>query len=283
MQSPVIMKMLSMQSNFTPTENEISQFVIKNQDFVITSTISDIAEKTGTSEASINRFVRKIGFRGFNNFKIALAQNKFQEELLDENDDNMNVVESMSHDYRQLIMNTSALLETEDIDRTISLIKKSRIIHIVSMSHIGFVAQEFSFKLQSLGYIVQVHLDIIDIHLTIPNLEKEDLIFVIAPSLQTKDLFPFVTSAKDKEAKIVAITSHDFSKLEDITDIRFITSDKNSAKNSLTMSNSIVTLFVTDIIIESLLRSDKNLRQRKLNTDTIVSNHQVINHYYYDI
>lgn len=271
-----------MQSSFTPTENEISQFVIKNRDFVITSTISDIAEKVGTSEASVNRFVRKIGFKGFNNFKIALAQNKFQEELIEE-DENVNVIESISNDYRQIVLSTSALIELEDVNKTVELIKHKRIVHIVSLYNYRFAAEEFAHKLETTGFHVKTHFDTIDIHLTIPNLTHDDLIIVMAPSLQTRDLFPFVTEAKGRNTTVIAITSHDFNKLEDITDIRFITSDKNTARNSLTMTNTLMALFVSDIIYESLLRSDKNLRQRRMNSDTISSSNQVINHYYYDI
>lgn len=281
MQSTAIMKIMSMQSSFTPTENEISQFVIKNRDFVMTSTISDIAEKVGTSEASVNRFVRKIGFRGFNNFKIALAQNKFQEELIEESE-NVNVIESISNDYRQIVLSTSALIETEDVNQTVSLIKKSKVIHIVSLYNYRFAAEEFAYKLETTGFLVKTHFDTTDIHLTIPNLTQDDLVIVMAPSIQTRDLFPFVTEAKGRNITIIAITSHDFNKLDDVTDIRFITSDKNTARNSLTMSNTLMALFVSDIIYEALLRSDKNLRQKRMNSDTISSSNQVINHYYYD-
>ena len=283
MHSPVIMKMLSMQTNFTPTENEISQFIIQNEEFVISNTISNLADEIQTSEASINRFVRKIGYRGFNNFKIALAQTKFQEEVLEELEENINAIESVSSDYRQMILNTSALLDIDDIDKTINLIKEARIIRIVSLPHNGFVAHEFSNKLEAIGFTSKIHQDIVDINLLVQNLDESSLVFIMAPSIQTKDLYTFAINVKDRGAKLVVITSHDFATLSDITDVKLITSDKNSSRNPLSMSNSLMTAFVTDTIYESLLRSDKNLRQKRLNSDTVINNQQVMNNYYYDM
>lgn len=283
MNSPVIMKMLSLQTNFTPTENEISQFIVKNQDFVITNTIISLAEAVKTSEASINRFVRKIGYRGFNNFKIALAQNKFQEEVLDDLLDSGNVIESVSADYRQMILNTSALMNSTDIERIITLIKKSVFIRVVSPSHNGFVANDFASKLESVGFNTKVYKDNIEISLSLQNLNNESLVFVIAPSIQTKDLYSFVTNAKERGAKVVVITSHDFNDLDDLTDVKIIVSDKNISRNPMSMSNSLVNLYAVDTIFEALLRSDKNLRQKKLNSDAVINNQQVMSHYYFDM
>ena len=72
--SPVISKIISMQISFTMSESEIAQYVIRQPEKVINSTITAVAKHTGTSEASINRFCKKIGYKGFNGFKIALAQ-----------------------------------------------------------------------------------------------------------------------------------------------------------------------------------------------------------------
>ena len=68
MVSPVISKIVAMQQSFTVSENEIAQYVIHNADAVVASTITTIAQNTNTSEASINRFCKKIGFKGFNAF-----------------------------------------------------------------------------------------------------------------------------------------------------------------------------------------------------------------------
>ena len=59
MQSAVLLKIKSLESTFTTSEYEISQFVTEHPDFVIANTITTLAKKINTSEASINRFCKK--------------------------------------------------------------------------------------------------------------------------------------------------------------------------------------------------------------------------------
>lgn len=285
MTSTVVMKIMSLQSSFTSSENEISQFVIKNQDFVITNTITELAKKIGTSEASVNRFCKKIGYKGFNSFKISLAQSNFNSGITTTNEGNLsdaNVIESMSNDYRQMILNTSAMMNEQDLTSSAQLIKEAKCIHIIALINTSFVANEFAFKLGLIGLNVKVHIDILDIHLCVPNLEENDLVIAIVPSLLSKDIYPTLINAKERSAKIILITSYDSAKFNDIIDIKLITPDKIIAKNSFSLSNSLMSLFVVDLIFEILLREDKTFRQKKLSSDSIVNTHQMIDTYLFD-
>lgn len=77
----VIAKIISLKQKFTYGENQIAQFVIHNSEFISQHTITALANEIGVSETSINRFCKKIGFKGFNDFKIAIAQDTFYREM----------------------------------------------------------------------------------------------------------------------------------------------------------------------------------------------------------
>lgn len=284
MTSVVISKIISLQSSFTVSENEISQFVINNTDFVITNTITNLAKAIGTSEASINRFCKKVGYKGFNNFKIALAQSTSNNtrEIQNYLNKDTNIIESVSLDYRQLINNTSAMLNEEALIKSANLIKEANNIHIISLINTSFVANEFAFKLSLIGLNVKSHTDILDIHLCTSNISSKDLLIVIVPTLLCKDIYPALIASKERGAKIISITSNDSPKLNDIVDVKLITADKIIAANSLSLSNSLMTLFTIDLIYALLLRDNKSLRQCKMNSDTIVSTHQTIDRYLID-
>jgi DNA-binding MurR/RpiR family transcriptional regulator len=96
----VIAKIISRQKNLTFSENEIANFVINNAEFVINNTITNIAIETKVSETSITRFSKKTGFKGFNDFKIALAQDNFYRNLKanDKSRDNNTLIDSIASD-----------------------------------------------------------------------------------------------------------------------------------------------------------------------------------------
>lgn len=283
MQSTVIMKIMSLQASFTVSENDIAQFVNKNPEFVITSTITELAKKIDTSEASINRFCKKIGYRGFNNFKVALAQSNFQREQAEQSliSDN-NVIEAMSADYRSMVLNASAMLEMDEIKNAVTLIKRATTIHVIALYTTSFVAQEFSFKLRQLGLNVRVYTEMLEIQLSMQNIGSNDLVFTIVPSVASRDVISFLTMAKEREAHVILLAGNDSTKISDSVDVKLIVPDRMLSNDPLVFSNSMTYLFATDILIAEMIKTDKKLREKKMASDTVISSFQSANSSLFD-
>ena len=144
MVSTVISKIISMQPNFTISENTISQFIINHAEQILTTTITALADDTKTSEASINRFCKKLGYKGFNGLKIALAQEKFYNNMIQENNPNSNnFIASITSDYRNMINSTAAMLEENTVFSAADAIRQAKNINIFSISSTSFIAKEF--------------------------------------------------------------------------------------------------------------------------------------------
>ena len=60
-------------SGLSPILEKVSRFVSENPDFVMRHTITELADSIETSEGSITRFCRAFGFKGFSDFRTALA------------------------------------------------------------------------------------------------------------------------------------------------------------------------------------------------------------------
>jgi DNA-binding MurR/RpiR family transcriptional regulator len=277
----VISKIVSMQSSFTVSENEIAQYVMNNAETVVTNTISAIAKKTNTSEASINRFCKKLGFKGFNSFKISLAQDNFFNSSMRENSEGESdgLISSMNSDYRQMIKSTSAMVDESVFTIAAEAVKEARIVYIFSYSSTAFVAGELGFKLAAIGKNAKVVTDVDLMRISAVNIEPLDLAVVIAPTLLTRELYPVVSSCKERGAKVLAITSYDSPKLNSLVDFKFVTSDKITTQNSLVMSNSLMFLFVVDVLFSAMLKDDKAMRAKKLASDAAMRSGQVLDNY----
>ncbi len=284
MVSNVISKIVSMQHSFTMSENEISQYVINHPDLVVSSTITTIAKETGTSEASINRFCKKIGYKGFNGFKIALAQENFYNNIMKQNSytgDN-GFISSVTADYRQMLMNTSAMIDEATVMKAVDYIRSSKNISIFSLSNIALIARELQFKFDQIGIRSKAFTDIIDMRIQATNLSPGDLSIFIAPTIMMRDIYQVANASLERGAKNLTITSYDSPKLNDLSDFKFIISDKIIANNSVSLSNNIMFLYIIDIIYTALLASDKSYRQKKLNSDAILNNFQMMDSFGYD-
>lgn len=284
MVSTVISKIVSLQHSFTLSENEISQYVINHPDLVVSSTITTIAKETGTSEASINRFCKKIGYKGFNGFKIALAQENFYNNMMKQNSYSTEngLISSVTSDYRQMLMNTSAMLDESLVLEAVKFIKTAKNIHIFSLANVALIARELQFKFDQIGIQSKSFTDIIDMRIQATNIVAGDLSIFIAPTIMMRDIYQIANASLERGAKNLTITSYDSPKLNDISDFKFIISDKIVTNNSVSLSNNIMFMYIIDIIYTALLGSDKSLRQKKLNSDAIINNHQMMDSYGFD-
>lgn len=282
MVSTVISKIISMQPNFTISENTISQYVINNAEQVLTTTITTLANEIGTSEASINRFCKKLGYKGYNGLKIALAQADFYNTMVQDNPSNGNFITSVTADYRNMLNNTAALLDETTIFEAVEAIKRANNVNIFALANTAFIAREFKFKLEMIGIRAKDFTNLLSMSVQASNITPGDLSVFIAPSIMLKDIFHVASTSVDRGGKNLTITSVDSPKLNDIADYKFIVSDKIITSNSVALSNNLMYLYITDILYSALLGSDKSLRQKKLNSDAIINNHQIMDSYIFE-
>lgn len=114
------------------------------------------------------------------------------------------------------------------------------------------------------------------------NIIEGDLSIFIAPTIMLRDIYQIANASIERGAKNLTITSYDSPKLNDISDYKFVISDKIVANNSVSLSNNLLFLYIVDVIYTALLGSDKSLRQKKLNSDAILNNYQMMDSYGFD-
>ena len=81
---------------------------------------------------------------------------------------------------------------------------------------------------------------------------------------------------------VISITSYDSPKLSDLIDHKFIISDKITTRYSVSISNTLMYLYVVDVLYCALLENDRSLKQRRMNSDTILSNQQQMDNYFFE-
>ena len=64
----------------TNTEKKIAEYVLNNYDKVLNCNITELAEGAGVSDASVVRFCKSIGYKGYQDFKINAAKDVLPQE-----------------------------------------------------------------------------------------------------------------------------------------------------------------------------------------------------------
>lgn len=61
-------------SSLVPSEARVARLVIEAPAEVIHLSVTELADEANTSATTVMRFCRRLGFKGYQDFKIALAQ-----------------------------------------------------------------------------------------------------------------------------------------------------------------------------------------------------------------
>ena len=119
---------LSNEKLFTKSEIEVINFIKENPNLVLNMTIGELANQTFSSNTTIIRICKKLGFNGFRDFKIEYLRNieslKYLNNETDftlpfqENEPTWQIINSISNVYKDsinLINSELNIAELEDI------------------------------------------------------------------------------------------------------------------------------------------------------------------------
>ena len=73
MSSPVLIEIKSRYPQMNEAMRRIADYVISSESDIIYLKASDFAEKSGVSTASVSRFVKLLGYKNFNEFRLKMA------------------------------------------------------------------------------------------------------------------------------------------------------------------------------------------------------------------
>ncbi|MFF3151621.1 MurR/RpiR family transcriptional regulator, partial [Streptomyces sp. NPDC057927] len=138
-------------------------------------TVTGLAELTGTSEATVVRTARLLGYPGYRDLRLALAGLAAQQQSgrapavtadIAVDDPIADVVAKLAYDEQQTLADTAAGLDTVQLGAAVTALAAARRIDIYGVGASGLVAQDLAQKLLRIGLIAHPHSDP---HLAVTN------------------------------------------------------------------------------------------------------------------
>lgn len=130
-----LMVLREIKKELTPKEVEIVEFIEQNDQVVIRCSITELALKCKASESSIVRLCKKMGYKGFQEFKIALAQNsssddsvKYLQQDVELGDSAGDISAKVFQASIQALKDTVTILSAENMEKAVELVGNAKII-----------------------------------------------------------------------------------------------------------------------------------------------------------
>jgi DNA-binding MurR/RpiR family transcriptional regulator len=144
------------EDEFTETSKKISVKILQTPDSIIHMTIVQTAELCGTSEASIVRFCKMLGYEGFNDFKINLAGelsivNEPILPALQAGDDDITVLHKVFAAEIKAMQDTSSALDAETFKRAVESVFHANKVEFYACGNSNAIAQDAHYRLLKIG------------------------------------------------------------------------------------------------------------------------------------
>lgn len=129
--SSSIGKIQAASKGLSPKLRAIADHIVKEPKDVVHLSIIQLAEKTKSSEATIFRLCKRLGFSGYQDLKIALAQEIVQEpvqhihEEMSPDDDIEVIIRKVFRTNISGLTDTFQLLDPADVEKAVEMIHRA--------------------------------------------------------------------------------------------------------------------------------------------------------------
>lgn len=238
-------------SQYTAADKTFFNFLCADPVFVINNSIVSVAQKAGISEATITRFSRKAGFKGFNELKLMLSQGQIKEEV--ENTVGQDIFSSVAEDYGSLVKNSLALIEEEKLLFFIEKLQTASRVKFYGVGSSGYAAKEIVFRMVKLNISAFCYTEGHYMKTDGALSRQGELIVALSLSGLTSDVSDALKAGRENGAFGVAITNYEDSPLAKEADLILIIPTKNHFKMGQVLSPQLGILFLFDCIIARII------------------------------
>lgn len=261
---------VSLKNKMTKKEKEISIYILNNMKEILSLTSSEMADNIGVSQSSIIKFIKKLGFNKFGEFKIQVTkelenakQNKdkiHNEIYLDDSLEDLSA--KVFNETVKAMEDTLKTIDHKYFENVIDVIRQSHKILLIGSGMSSIVAKDLEIKLIKIR-IDALHYESSHMQLMkLATMDEQDLVIAISHRGETEDVIDVIKKAKKKGIKVLSITSIEKNTVADLSDFNLkVISEENNFRSSA-ISSRMAQLILNDIIFLRLTQTDYEKRKK---------------------
>ena len=203
-------------NEFTAAEAAFAEYVLQHEDLIFKS-ITLATEESGIGYGTVIRFCQKLGFSGFQDFKIRLAVESGAGSTK-EGDSKPGWLERRSATAAQQIATTARSIGEPDLQAIAKAIAGARFVLAIGVAGSFPVAVELAYRLGRMGVLARAECDTHVQAISSSLLGPDDVLFAISSSGSTKEVLDCARLARGRGARVVALTNYAKSPLTEEAD-----------------------------------------------------------------
>ncbi|MBX5000952.1 MurR/RpiR family transcriptional regulator [Rhizobium lentis] len=253
----------------TPLEAKVVDTVFALRDFSDDTSLKQIADDAGVSEAMVVKITKKLGFAGYRDFRAAVSQYNRQptaemHQELSVDDTSQEIVQKVFRTSINALEETLSILDMEAFDRAADLIHRAKQRDFYGVGGSAQIARDVSHKFLRIGVRASV---IDDSHMMLMSaslLVDGDIAIGFSHSGNTTAVIEAIQLARRNGARTIAITNYNSSALAQAADVVLCSTAQGSPLMGENAAARIAQLNILDAVFVAVAQRDYKAAERNL-------------------
>ena len=272
-------KRIELCDSMTPLESEIASYILNNKDAVTKLKIQELADILFISKSAIHRFVKKIGFNGFNDLKVSIA--KENADLLENNsyinvnypfqakDNPRQIAFKLLELYEKAIKDTFEYVDLDQIKAVSQLIDSADVIDVYTHAHNSNIAENFQDKMLTIGKSVNCPSSFYNQRLTVLASDQKHVAIILSYSGKATFILPIVKKLYEKGVKVIQIGKAGSNYYSQYVTYHLSISDSENNRDRMSQFSSHIAMQYIMDVLYGCIYNEKREQNTKYIYDSI--------------
>jgi len=272
-------KRIELCDSMTPLESEIASYILNNKDAVTKLKIQELADILFISKSAIHRFVKKIGFNGFNDLKVSIA--KENADLLENNsyinvnypfqakDNPRQIAFKLLELYEKAIKDTFEYVDLDQIKAVSQLIDSADVIDVYTHAHNSNIAENFQDKMLTIGRCVNCPSSFYNQRLTVLASDQKHVAIILSYSGKATFILPIVKKLYEKGVKVIQIGKAGSNYYSQYVTYHLSISDSENNRDRMSQFSSHIAMQYIMDVLYGCIYNEKRKQNTKYIYDSI--------------
>jgi RpiR family transcriptional regulator, carbohydrate utilization regulator len=252
----------SFYSKLSEKEKKIADYILEKPEIIIHRTINEVADDLNIADATVFRFAKRIGFKGFQAMKIALASEITTSSRIHQQepalvDHEKTLTEKIFKSNIRTLQKTLQMIDSHSIRMAVDLIVQAESVSFFGTGNSASIAMNAFYKFADSGVKSFAVMDSYYQAMAGTHLTEKDVAVFFSYSGLNKETLHILKKVNETGAKTIGITGNPKSPLSQKVDLALYTHSEETESLSLWFTSQIAQLSLIDALCLTIFHVKK--------------------------
>lgn len=242
-------------------EKRVAEYILETPQALITMNISELARESGSSEATVVRMCKHVGYQGYHQMRLIMSHDLGKTQRTYDDGEILSTTQNLFSASAARVAALAERIDMELLVKTARILRSSRLVFVVAAGNTTPVANDLGFRLERCGIpcsysvLPEQYLN----HVGLGT--SEDAIIAISRSGVSKPVVQAMNLARKNHMKTIVITAEKDTQLAEGADCILQIVDKKQKTTVAELDTHLLEFAVSDAILHVIRNFDRYVNE----------------------